>query len=103
MMRTGTVLRYLKKLTILNFKSAIKRQSRFYFNTPRHSIFESTAKSFGAMKPWGVVSDVEAEGLVAQGMKSGQWTGGSGKSGKVAMTGQADAAVGLVANRCNDF
>ena len=96
MMRTGTVLRYLKKLTILNFKSAIKRQSRFYFNTPRHSIFESTAKSFGAMKPWGVVSDVEAEGLVAQGMKSG-------KGGKVAMTGQADAAVGLVANRCNDF
>jgi len=51
MMRTGTVLRYLKQLTILNFKSAIKRQSRFYFNTPRHSIFESTAKSFGAMKP----------------------------------------------------
>ena len=56
------------------------------------------------------MSDVEAEGLVAQGMKSGQWTGGSGKwtggsgkSGKVAMTGQADAAVGLVANRCNDF
>ena len=42
------------------------------------------------------MSDAEAEGLVAQGMKSG-------KGGKVAMTGQADAAVGLVANRCNDF